>query len=505
MARQMGLKVSAGAWLGKDKAANEREIQGLIQIAKDVDLESVIVGNEVMLRGDLSDDELVEYINRVKSAVKVPVTTAEIGGVLLAHPKVMSAVDFEMVHLYPFWEGAPIDGAAQSVIKEYHSIQQKSGGKRVVIGETGWPSAGPANGAAVPSVENQRRFITEFLSLAVSDNVDFYYFDAFDEMWKAEAGVGTYWGLLRTDRTFKSDVQNVQVTYDVTPQPSGSVSRTAGTPMATPTGSGGDDFYVYSNFADPQNHFAPGGWMGDLSAIKMNTCWTDGQTWPKSVIQATYTPSTSDLNGWAGVYWLEPDRNWGTVPNVGYDLTGYQQLVFRARAEAAGTQIKFFVGGVSENEKGTPLPYPSSIKAPIFAREADPSDGFIDLSQDWQEYHVDLSAADMHYVIDGFGWSAERARTPDGAVFYLDDIHFVKTVPVGGINHHLHVYSGESLHAGFNMGIDTSGHASDWIQNLHGQIKASYGPGQAWGVEYITVGDPSPAGSRSSLDLSSYR
>jgi len=61
------------------------------------------------------------------------------------------------------------------------------------------------------------------------------------------------------------------------------------------------------------------------------------------------------------------------------------------------------VGGVSENEKGTPLPYPSSIKAPIFAREADPSDGFIDLSQDWQEYHVDLSAADMHYVIDGFG------------------------------------------------------------------------------------------------------
>ncbi len=434
LARQVGLSVSAGAWLSQDKAANEREIQGLIELAQKVDLQSVIVGNEVLLRGDLSEDELLGYIERVKNAVHVPVTTAEIGSVLLAHPRIMAAVDFEMVHLYPFWGGASVDGAAQSVIDDYHIIQEKSGGKRVVIGETGWPSAGPANNAAVPSPENQAQFAREFLSLAIADQVDFYYFDAFDEMWKSEGGVGAHWGLLDANRTYKSDVRNVMVSYQVTPQPpevaGGSPAAPNGTPQVTsqgtPGGAGPADFYVYSNFADQQNHFAPGGWMGDISSISVDPCYTNGQVWPKTVFQVSYAPSENDARGWAGIYWLQPDGNWGTLPNAGFDLSAYKQLVFRARAEAPGTQIKFFVGGVSQSDDATPvpLPYPSSIKTPRFAQEADPVDGFINLTDTWQEYHIDLSATDLHYVIDGFGWAAERARTPQGATFYLDGIRF---------------------------------------------------------------------------------
>jgi exo-beta-1,3-glucanase (GH17 family) len=511
IARQMGLRVSAGAWLGKDKAANEREIQGVIDTAKKVDLDSVIVGNEVLLRGDLSEDELLGYIERVKKAVNVPVTTAEIGNILLAHPRVMAAVDFEMVHLYPFWDGASINGAAQAVIDQYHNIQKKSNGKGVVIGETGWPSAGPANKAAVPSMENQIQFAKEFLTLALSDKVDFYYFDAFDEMWKTEGGIGPYWGLLKSDRTFKSDVRNVMISYNVTPRPNSRGSGISTTPGATPqvtqSGPGSSDFYIYSNFADQQNNFAPGGWMGDLSSIGINTCWTKGQTWPKSIIRVSYAPLETDAKGWSGIYWLQPDGNWGTIPKAGFDLSKYRQLIFRARAENSGTQIKFFVGGVSQTDNPTPTPllYPSSIKTPIFAQEADPVDGFINLTDSWQEYHVDLTQADLRYVIDGFGWAAERARTPEGAIFYLDDIRFVSVEPSQNVIPPFHVYSSELLRSGLNMGVDSSGHLYNWVQNLKGQMKAGYPAGQQWGVIFITVGNPAARGSRKSMDLSKYR
>ncbi len=190
-----------------------------------------------------------------------------------------------------------------------------------------------------------------------------------------------------------------------------------------------EDFYVYSTFGALENHFEPGGWMGDISAIGLNTCWTKGQHWPKSVIRASYFPGPNDVNGWAGVYWLQPDKNWGTIQNAGFDLTKYRQLIFRARAEQPGTQIKFFVGGVSKDEKGTPLPYPSSINSPIFAQEADPLDGFIDLTDSWQEHHMDLTSTDLRNVIDGFGWAATRARSPNGAVFDLDNIRFVSVAP----------------------------------------------------------------------------
>ena len=509
IARQMGLRVSAGAWLGKDKNTNEREIQGIIDIAQKVDVESVIVGNEVLLRGDLTEDELLEYIDRVKKVVNVPVTTAEIGGILLTHPRVMAAVDYEMVHLYPFWDGTSINGSAQSVIDQYHLIQGKSNGKRVVIGETGWPSAGPANGAAIPSPENQNQFAQEFMTLALSDNVDFFYFDAFDEMWKTEGGIGPYWGLLYADRTFKSNVQRVTTSYNVIPQPNnggnGMSLEPKVTPVATSSDAGSSEFYIYSNFGDSQDHFAPGGWMGDLSAMKINTCWMEGQTWPKSVIRITYAPDKNDVKGWSGIYWLQPDGNWGISPDAGFDLSDYKQLIFRARAETNGIQIKFFMGGVSKDADGNSLPYPSSVNEPIFAQEADQTDGYINLTDSWQEYHIDLTNTDLSHVIDGFGVATERARTSTGAIFYLDNIRFVRTEPGQAAIPPLHIYTGEFLRNGLKMGVDSSAHRYNWVENQKGQMKVSYPAGQDWGAIFITVGTPALLGSRESLDLSRYR
>jgi len=511
LARAKGLRVSVGIWLTNDREANEREIAGLITLANTVDLESVIVGNEVLLRNDLTESELITYILRVKDAVNVPVTTAEIGGILLQHPKVMEAVDFQMVHLYPFWDGKPIEGAAQVVANDYHAIQDQSGGKRVVIGETGWPAAGPVNGSAVPSPENQARFAKEFLTVASAENIEFYYFDAFDEMWKTEGGVGAYWGLLSADRNFKYDIQSVTTSYNAESLLPEGDTQVLATPQATPQstpqngGTSSDEFYVYSNFGSESNHFAPGGWMGDLDSIGY-ACSLQDQTWPETAIQISYSPNENNTKGWAGIYWLQPDHNWGTIADAGYDLSEYKQLIFQARAETPGTQIKFFVGGVSTTEEGIALPYSSSINTPLFSQEADPTDGFVNLTDAWQDYHFDVTGLDLQYVIDGFGWAAERARTPDGAIFYLDNIRFVRAEPGPAPIQPVHIYNGEFLREGLFMGVDSSGGLHDWVEDQKGVMKISYAAWQDWAVVYITVG-PSDTryGYRNSIDLSNHQ
>lgn len=420
LARHFGLRVSAGAWLGPDRESNEQEIADLIALAQTVDLESVIVGNEVLLRGDLSEDELINHIQWVKSNVDVPVTTAEIGSILLQHPGLMDAMDYHLIHLYGYWDGIPIENAARYVVDQYHLIQDQAGGKRVVIGETGWPSAGPPRGNAVPSLENQRRFLREFLTLAQQEDVEFYYFAAFDELWKTEGGVGLYWGMMYSDRRNKYDLQSVLAPLHDVPLPKAEI-----TPIPTPTPGPikveDEVFPVYTNYAAEDNHFTPSGWMGDLHAIHFDDCARLGEDWEDRVIEIRYTPSLADTEGWAGIYWLEPENNWGTHPG-GYDLSGFAQLRFRARSTLEGAQVKFLVGGVST---GT---YPSSIPSPIFARGAN-AEGFVTLTTEWQEFHIDLRGTDLSHVIDGFGWVAERARTPDGVTLYLDEIVFDRQLP----------------------------------------------------------------------------
>ncbi len=520
LARSLGLKVSAGAWLGPDKTVNEQEIEGLIQIAQTVDVDSVIVGNEVLLRGDLTEAELIGYIQRVKQAVTVPVTTAEIGSILLQHPPVMDAVDFQMVHLYPFWEGKSIEGAAQQVITDYHNIQGQANGKRVVIGETGWPSNGPSMGLAVPNPANQYRFAREFTTLAVRDNVEFFYFDIFDEMWKTqEHGVGQYWGLYRADRVPKYDFPSVMIPYT-----GSGLSYPVTTSFPQPDA---DTFYVYYNMYSyydmsgsygsgpaylPVNHFSPSGWIGDISQINLNSCQRVGE-WPGTMTAVTYTPTDTDPEGWAGTYWLNPEGNWGTVapgaeptnPTVGFDLGEYRQLVFRARADVPGTQVKFLVGGIAQDDLGNPLPYPSSVTQPLFAQEADPADGFVNLTSDWKEYHIDLTGANLQYVIDGFGWAAEKFRSPGNKIFYIDDIRYVKTDPAAAPLTPIHIYSGEFFRPGLDMGVNTSNGVTTWVTNMQGYMRASYPAGQSWGAVFITVGTPVPLGYRSSINLASHR
>ncbi|HLB32111.1 MAG TPA: glycosyl hydrolase family 17 protein [Patescibacteria group bacterium] len=160
---------------------------------------------EVLLRGDLTEDQLLDYIARVKET-GIRVTTADTWNTLVAHPRAIAACDEVWANIYPFWEGVAIEQSIGRLESGYDQIKAVAGGKRVIIAETGWPSAGSAHQAAVPNPQNEAKYFTDFVSWANTRNVDFYYFEMFDELWKTEPGwVGSHWGLWDSNMRLKPD------------------------------------------------------------------------------------------------------------------------------------------------------------------------------------------------------------------------------------------------------------------------------------------------------------
>jgi exo-beta-1,3-glucanase (GH17 family) len=509
IANQFGLRVSAGASLGPDLQKNEAEIEAVIALSRVVPLESIIVGNEVLLRGDLSEEQLIAYIERVKAEVTVPVTSAETAHDLLGHPNLMNALDYYLVHIYAFWSTVPIEDAAQFVVNEYRRVESQAGDKRVIIGETGWPSAGPANGPSIPNPENQRRFLREFLTLAHLEKIEFYYFSGFNELWKTEGGVGPFWGFMDAERVNLYDLQSVLIPLDASP--SGSASSTLLEPAATasPSPQALDSslvFPVYTNYAliahedHVSNHFAPSGFMGDYHALRFDDCYRLGAAWDNRGIAIGYEPSAADPGGWAGIYWQQPENNWATVANAGYNLRAYSHLRFLARSDVVGAQAQFFIGGVTDG------PYPSSIATPVYPQGADQF-GFVTLSNQWQEFHIDLSGVNLSYVIDGFAVLLDRQHTPYPVTIYLDNIIFdtapapeTSTTPSPSSSS-LRIVDGNVLLRGYHLGLDSSEHRYDWLSQVDGALRLDYPANQEWGLVYVTIDQPTGDGT---IDLSSY-
>lgn len=199
VARSMNLRAAVGAWLGRDLQANEREIANLINAARAGHADLVIVGSEVLLRGDLSEGQLLDYMNRVKQAIPagIPVTTADVYSQLLAHPAIISQSDVVLANYYPYWEGIKIDVAIGALHNWHQQLTAAAGGKSVWVSETGWPSEGDRIGSAVPSIDNAGFFFLNFVSWARANNVPYLYFSALDESWKAryEGEQGAHWGI----------------------------------------------------------------------------------------------------------------------------------------------------------------------------------------------------------------------------------------------------------------------------------------------------------------------
>ncbi|WFP51568.1 exo-beta-1,3-glucanase [Methylomonas sp. EFPC3] len=209
-ARQHGLNMMMGAWLGDGHPENKVEIQSLIQAANqhpDV-VTRVIVGNEVLLRKDMDIDTLIAYIRQVKQAVKQPVTYADVWSSYMQYPQLFQEVDFITVHILPYWEDEPvaIEHAADHVEKIVRQIEEKARSmgvdKPILIGESGWPSVGRQRGAAVPGVVNSARYIRDLIQVANRHGFDYNIVEAFNQPWKShnEGVVGANWGLLDIDR-----------------------------------------------------------------------------------------------------------------------------------------------------------------------------------------------------------------------------------------------------------------------------------------------------------------
>lgn len=202
VAREFGLKTLVGAWLGTDRDINEREIDGVIAVARAGHADLVAVGNEVLLREDLSEDELLAYIHRVQSALPgIPVGYVDAYYLFEKHPRITAACDIVLTNCYPFWEGCPLEEAISYMQQMYQRTVAAAAGKRVIISETGWPNRGTAFRGSIPSESGAMRYFIETMNWARRDNVEVFYFSAFDEAWKvgAEGDVGAYWGIWDKD------------------------------------------------------------------------------------------------------------------------------------------------------------------------------------------------------------------------------------------------------------------------------------------------------------------
>ncbi len=204
LARTKGLKTMVGAWISHDRARNAREIEALIRLGQEGMVDIAVVGNEVLLRGELPEAELLACIARVRAALP---ETVRVGCVdayfqFLDRPALVAACDVVLPNCYPFWEGAPIALAAQ-YLRRMHGLVKAAAGedKTVIVTETGWPGRGEAVGAAVPSADNAMRYFVDVQQWGRREGIKLFYFASFDEPWKrgAEGEVGTQWGLWDKD------------------------------------------------------------------------------------------------------------------------------------------------------------------------------------------------------------------------------------------------------------------------------------------------------------------
>lgn len=206
IAHELGLKTMVGVGVGEDKEMNELELANGIEVAKSGHADILAVGNEVLLRGDISEDELLAYIDRAKQAVpNVPVGYVDAYFLFENHPRVAEACDVILINCYPFWESCPAEYALVYMKEMYRRAQRVANGKKVIISETGWPNIGSPYGAAVPGPENALNYFINTCLWADEEGIEIFYFSSFDESWKVgdEGDVGAYWGLWDKDGNLK--------------------------------------------------------------------------------------------------------------------------------------------------------------------------------------------------------------------------------------------------------------------------------------------------------------
>jgi len=166
-------------------------------------------------------------------------------------------------------------------------------------------------------------------------------------------------------------------------------------------------FYVYEDNNSRKNHFVPSGWMGDYGAIKLNQSCRSNPFAGDTCIEIKYTGELTQGSGWVGVFWQNPENNWGSKDG-GFNLSNAKKLTLKARGEKGGEMLEFKMGGITGE-------YPDSDTVGI---------GPVALTSEWGEYTIDLSDAELFYISGGFVFAASRMDNPDGFIIYLDEIKY---------------------------------------------------------------------------------
>src|SRR5580692_8403529 len=214
LAERHGINVTVGAWIDNHSDTNETELDTAIELARThINVVRVIIGNEVVLRGDIPIEQLEKYLDKARDAIGQPVSTAEPWHVWLAHPDLAEHVDFIGVHLLPYWEGVNVETAVDYSFAQFRRLQKAFPGKPIVIAEIGWPSRGRTRESAVATDSNEALFLRRFLKRAEKEQIVYYVMEAFDQPWKAyqEGAVGSYWGVYDVNRNPKFEFHNAIV------------------------------------------------------------------------------------------------------------------------------------------------------------------------------------------------------------------------------------------------------------------------------------------------------
>jgi exo-beta-1,3-glucanase (GH17 family)/cellulose synthase/poly-beta-1,6-N-acetylglucosamine synthase-like glycosyltransferase len=198
-----GMEVMSGAWLDRRLRKNDEEVEGLIALSrKHANITRAMVGNESILRGDVTIEQLIGYIDRARAQLKIPVSTAEPFFVWERNPELVRHVDFISVHLLPYWEHIPRKDAINFTLGQYKRLKELYPDKPVIIGEIGWPSNGDRKTYAQPSIANEAQFLREWFEVAERERIDYYIMEAIDQPWKEAMGgrAEAYWGVFNAAR-----------------------------------------------------------------------------------------------------------------------------------------------------------------------------------------------------------------------------------------------------------------------------------------------------------------
>ncbi|MFO7845942.1 MAG: glycosyl hydrolase family 17 protein [Balneolaceae bacterium] len=198
VAKEYGLKTLVGAWLGSDAEKNREELDNLVKLTEQGLVDIAAVGNEVLYREDLTEEELTGYLKEAKKRIQgVPVGYVDAYYEFVQRPGITEICDVILSNCYPFWEGTSIEDSFQHMRQMYYQAKEAAKGKQVIITETGWPSRGESLGGAVPSRESAMKYFINTNLWSQDEDIEVFYFSSFDEAWKTgdEGEVGAYWGI----------------------------------------------------------------------------------------------------------------------------------------------------------------------------------------------------------------------------------------------------------------------------------------------------------------------